>query len=369
MTATRERIRTPRWVWPVVGALLLAQAVVLALWPAAHLLMIDLQVYRAGGEHLLTGTSLYDGGVLLDLPFVYPPFAALVFVPLTVLPLPVLKLAWTLAGVALVVFVVRRSADLVGMRASPAGDRAAGGGAARARPDPYDVLPGTDQRRAARPGARRRHRAAGAAARGRGGARGGGEAHAAGLRRLPGAHRPGAGRGDGAGDVRRGGRCRVPRRAGGLGHLLVRGHVRRRRPDLARRLDGEPLARRPARAGRRAGLGRARRDRRARCGGAGGRGARPPTGRGAARGDAVRAAVGGGRAVRVVAPLRVVRAAGRPARTARRDRGPAGGRRARGGPGRHAGVGDPTARARCRADPEHRADLAAARRLPRRGDA
>ena len=119
MTATRERIRTPRWVWPVVGALLLAQAVVLALWPAAHLLMIDLQVYRAGGEHLLTGTSLYDGGVLLDLPFVYPPFAALVFVPLTVLPLPLLKLAWTLAGVALVVFVVRHSADLVGMRANP----------------------------------------------------------------------------------------------------------------------------------------------------------------------------------------------------------------------------------------------------------
>ncbi len=106
-------------MWPVVGALLLAQAVVLALWPAAHLLMIDLQVYRAGGEHLLAGTSLYDGGVLLDLPFVYPPFAALVFVLLTTLPLPVLKLVWTLAGVALVVFVVRRSADLVGMRASP----------------------------------------------------------------------------------------------------------------------------------------------------------------------------------------------------------------------------------------------------------
>ena len=100
-----------------------------------------------------------------------------------------------------------------------------------------------------------------------------------------------------------------------------------------------------------------------------GRGARPPTGRGAARGDAVRAAVGGGRAVRVVAPLRVVRAAGRPARAPRRDRGPAGGRRAGRGPGRHAGVGDPTAGARCRADPEHRADLAPARRLSARGRA
>ena len=69
---------------------------------------------------MLAGTPLYDGGVLLDLPFVYPPFAAVAFVPLTLLPLPVLKFAWTAAGVALVVFVVRRSAALIGMQASPA---------------------------------------------------------------------------------------------------------------------------------------------------------------------------------------------------------------------------------------------------------
>jgi alpha-1,2-mannosyltransferase len=118
--ATPERTNVARWLWPVTAVLLLAQVVVLALWPDAHLLMIDLQVYRAGGEHLLTGEPLYDGGVLLDLPFVYPPFAAAVFVPLTVLPLPVLKFAWTAAGVALVVFVVRRSAALLGWRAEPA---------------------------------------------------------------------------------------------------------------------------------------------------------------------------------------------------------------------------------------------------------
>jgi alpha-1,2-mannosyltransferase len=123
MATTREARRTtlPRLALLITAALLLVQAAVLAVWPAAHLLMIDLQVYRAGGEAVRRGMPLYDGGILLDLPFVYPPFAALVFVPLTVLPVPVLKLAWTLAGVALVVFVVRRSADLVGMRAnSPA---------------------------------------------------------------------------------------------------------------------------------------------------------------------------------------------------------------------------------------------------------
>jgi len=121
MAAVQERTRTPGWIWPAVAVLLLlAQVVVLALWPAAHLLMIDLQVYRAGGEHVLAGTPLYDGGVLLDLPFVYPPFAAVVFVPLTVLPLPLLKFLWTAAGVALVMFVVRRSATLVGWRVDPA---------------------------------------------------------------------------------------------------------------------------------------------------------------------------------------------------------------------------------------------------------
>ena len=120
MTTTQERRASRPLVLGLTAVLVLAQVVVLAVWPAAHTLMIDLQVYRAGGEAVLRGTPLYEGGVLLDLPFVYPPFAALVFVPLTVLPLPVLKIAWTVAGVALLVFVVRRSAALVGRRLDPA---------------------------------------------------------------------------------------------------------------------------------------------------------------------------------------------------------------------------------------------------------
>jgi alpha-1,2-mannosyltransferase len=122
--ATQERLRQPEWLrraaLPVAVVLLVAQVVVLAIWPDAHLLMIDLQVYRAGGEAVLHGSPLYDGGVLLDLPFVYPPFAALLFVPLTVLPLPVLKFLWTVVGVALVVVVVRRSAATVGRELTPA---------------------------------------------------------------------------------------------------------------------------------------------------------------------------------------------------------------------------------------------------------
>lgn len=120
MATTQEHRGLRRLALPLAAALVLAQAVVLAVWPAAHALMIDLQVYRAGGEAVLRGAPLYDGGVLLDLPFVYPPFAALVFVPLTVLPLPALKVVWTVVGVALVVFVVRRSAALQSGRLDPA---------------------------------------------------------------------------------------------------------------------------------------------------------------------------------------------------------------------------------------------------------
>jgi alpha-1,2-mannosyltransferase len=90
------------------------QLAVLARWPGAHALMIDLQVYRAGGEHVLHHRPLYAGGVLLDLPFVYPPVAAVLFVPLTLLPLPLLKILWTALGVVLLVLVVRRAAALAG---------------------------------------------------------------------------------------------------------------------------------------------------------------------------------------------------------------------------------------------------------------
>jgi alpha-1,2-mannosyltransferase len=98
----------------VAALVLVAQAVVFALWPDAHALLIDLQVYRAGGQHVLAGAPLYAGGVLLDLPFVYPPFAAVLFAPLALLPLGLLKVLWTGAGVALLAYVVHRCAPRAG---------------------------------------------------------------------------------------------------------------------------------------------------------------------------------------------------------------------------------------------------------------
>jgi alpha-1,2-mannosyltransferase len=102
----------------VAGLVLAAQAVVFALWPDAHALLIDLQVYRAGGEHVLAGAPLYQGGVLLDLPFVYPPFAAVLFAPLALLPLGLLKVLWTGAGIALLAYVVHRCAPRAGLPAA-----------------------------------------------------------------------------------------------------------------------------------------------------------------------------------------------------------------------------------------------------------
>jgi alpha-1,2-mannosyltransferase len=107
--------------WVSVGVLLalVGHAGVLWLWPDAHTLLIDLQVYRAGAEHLLAGRPLYVGGVLLDLPFVYPPFAAAAFVPLLALPLPALKLLWTAGALALLGFVTHRGLRSLGVPLRP----------------------------------------------------------------------------------------------------------------------------------------------------------------------------------------------------------------------------------------------------------
>ena len=56
---------------------------------------IDIDVYRMGGRAWLDGRPLYADGAMfhtrggLDLPFTYPPLAAVVFAPFALLSLPV----------------------------------------------------------------------------------------------------------------------------------------------------------------------------------------------------------------------------------------------------------------------------------------
>ncbi|WP_084264459.1 glycosyltransferase 87 family protein [Actinomadura macra] len=78
--------------------------------------LVDLEVYRDGGRALLRGAPLYD--VLTQppqfLPFTYPPFAAVLAVPFTLLPWRAAQWVWTiLLYVALVISVWYAFRDLV----------------------------------------------------------------------------------------------------------------------------------------------------------------------------------------------------------------------------------------------------------------
>lgn len=76
----------------------------------------DSAVYRAGGLALLRGEPLYDPLLALAphdravLPFTYPPFAALLFVPLTVVPPQIAWLFVALGSVPAIAAVVHRFA-------------------------------------------------------------------------------------------------------------------------------------------------------------------------------------------------------------------------------------------------------------------
>jgi alpha-1,2-mannosyltransferase len=68
--------------------------------------MVDLDVYRRAGLLLLQGGDIYN--LPGELPFLYPPFAALLAVPLALLPAAVVQIGWTIAGVLAVLAVLHR---------------------------------------------------------------------------------------------------------------------------------------------------------------------------------------------------------------------------------------------------------------------
>ncbi|MEU6574028.1 glycosyltransferase 87 family protein [Streptomyces sp. NPDC046805] len=82
---------------------------------AAHVTMIDLLVYRAEGAAVLGGGDLYAlRATPAHLPTTYPPFAALLFTPLTLLDTAGLRVLATAGNLALLVAFVRLSLKLVG---------------------------------------------------------------------------------------------------------------------------------------------------------------------------------------------------------------------------------------------------------------
>ena len=92
-----------------IGALVVAAAVVGAIRGG----FTDLLVYQYGGRAVLDGLPVYGSGdPVTGLPFTYPPFAAVVMVPLALLPAWLAAALWTGASVgalAAVVVLVRRA--------------------------------------------------------------------------------------------------------------------------------------------------------------------------------------------------------------------------------------------------------------------
>lgn len=113
--AVRETA-TPR-LRRLARALLIASMPVLAgLWAAAREFggtavpwrpyLVDLDVYRRAGQLLLDGGDIYN--LPGQLPFLYPPFAGLLAVPLALLPQALVEVGWTIAGVLALLAVLHR---------------------------------------------------------------------------------------------------------------------------------------------------------------------------------------------------------------------------------------------------------------------
>lgn len=100
------------WVPKLAWRLFQVLTVAALAWAAWRLLgrtpyRIDIDVYRMGGQAWLDGRPLYADGAIfhtqggLDLPFTYPPLAAVVFAPFALLPLQGASVAITLTTLIL----------------------------------------------------------------------------------------------------------------------------------------------------------------------------------------------------------------------------------------------------------------------------
>ena len=103
-----------RWApWAFLAAMLVLHVVVTELG-SDPFAMVDLDVYVQGAGHLRDGT-LYDFVTLpLKLPFTYPPFSALLFVPLGWLPWTLTRILWQAASIAAIGLIIDATLRLSG---------------------------------------------------------------------------------------------------------------------------------------------------------------------------------------------------------------------------------------------------------------
>ncbi|MFD8972327.1 glycosyltransferase 87 family protein [Streptomyces sp. NPDC059593] len=103
--------------WPLATAAAICLLSFASFWVAqrlAHVNMLDVMVYRAEGETVRAGGDLYAmRATSANLAMTYPPFAALLFVPLTLVSVPVMRTLATAGNLLLVIALVQLSLQLV----------------------------------------------------------------------------------------------------------------------------------------------------------------------------------------------------------------------------------------------------------------
>jgi glycosyl transferase family 87 len=128
---SRSRSQSPLMARLLGRPVLIASGVCLlsfaAFWTAQRVSgvsMIDLMVYRAEGWTVRTGGDLYAmRATHADLPTTYPPFAALLFTPLTLLDAADMRTLATAGNLVLLVAVVHLSLGLIGRPSLPSHPR------------------------------------------------------------------------------------------------------------------------------------------------------------------------------------------------------------------------------------------------------
>lgn len=97
---------TSRWAWAVTAGAALVPLVPLLTVPTGER-MKDLLVYVGAGGTAGSGADVYDFRTAYDMPFTYPPFAAVLSEPLSRVPLTLLHVLWAAATVVALIAVAR----------------------------------------------------------------------------------------------------------------------------------------------------------------------------------------------------------------------------------------------------------------------
>ncbi|GAA0262324.1 glycosyltransferase 87 family protein [Cryptosporangium japonicum] len=104
--APSPRVPSSPWAWALPAAAALVPVVPL-FTVSGDDRMKDLLVYYGAGSSAGTGSDVYEFRTVFDMPFTYPPFAAVLSEPLSRVPLGLLQVLWVVASLAAMVGVAR----------------------------------------------------------------------------------------------------------------------------------------------------------------------------------------------------------------------------------------------------------------------